>query len=107
MRTVNTVRVVTIDEGQRTQLEAFARSHSLPHALVLRAKIVLAAAEGKHSTRIAQDFGLSRHTVGLWRARFVERGIEGLYDEYRSGRPRSIEDEQISQLVKKTLHSKP
>jgi transposase len=50
---------------------------------------------------------MSRHTVGKWRARFVGRGIEGLYDEYRSGRPRSIEDEQISQLVKKTLHSKP
>ena len=107
MRTVDALRAVAINEGQRAQLDAFARSRSLPHALVLRARIVLAAAEGKTSVRIAQDFGLTRHTVGQWRARFVERGIEGLYDEYRSGRPRSIEDEQISQLVKKTLHSKP
>ena len=107
MRTVNTSRVVTLDDGQRQQLEAFARSRSLPHALVLRAKIILAAAKGEQSGRIALEFGVSRHTVGMWRGRFVERGIEGLYDEYRSGRPRSIEDEQISQLVKKTLHSKP
>jgi putative transposase len=107
MRTVGNSRTVIIGEGQRAQLEAFARSRSLPHALVVRAKIILAAAEGEQSIRIAQAFGVSRHTVGMWRSRFVQRGIEGLYDEYRSGRPRSIEDEQISQLVKKTLHSKP
>jgi putative transposase len=107
MRTVNASRVVSLDDGQREQLEAFAQSRSLPHALVVRAKIILAAAKGEQSGRIAQEFGVSRHTVGMRRGRFVERGIEGLYDEYRSGRPRSIEDEQIAQLVKKTLHSKP
>jgi putative transposase len=107
MRTVNTSRVVTLDEVQRQQLEAFARSRSLSHGLVLRAKIILAAANGEQSGKIAQKLHISRHTVGMWRGRFVERGIEGLYDEYRSGRPRSIEDEQISQLVKKTLRSKP
>jgi len=107
MRKVNRLRVVSIDAGQRAQLDAFARSRSLPHALVLRAKIVLAAANGEQTMRIAREFSLSRHTVSMWRARFVQRGIEGLYDEYRSGRPRSIEDERISQLVRKTLHSKP
>lgn len=107
MRTVNTSRVVRLDEGQRQQLEAFARSRSLPHALVVRAKIILAAAEGMQSGQIAQRFEVNRGTVGKWRGRFAAQGIEGLYDEYRSGRPRSIEDEQISQLVRKTLHSKP
>ena len=107
MRPVSTARVVKLDEIQRQQLEAFAKSRSLPHSLVLRARIVLAAATGEQSLRIARQFGVSRHTVSLWRGRFVQRGIEGLYDEYRSGRPRSIEDERISQLVKKTLHSKP
>ena len=107
MRTVNASRVVTLDERQRQQLEAFERSRSLPHGLVLRAKIILAASKGEQSGRIAHKLGVSRHTVGMWRGRFAERGIEGLYDEYRSGRPRSIEDEQISQLVNKTLHSKP
>ena len=107
MRTVNSSRVVSLDEGQREQLEAFGRSRSLPHALVVRAKIILAAANGDQSGRIAERFHVSRHTVGKWRGRFAEMGIEGLYDEYRSGRPRSIEDEQISLLVNKTLHSKP
>jgi len=107
MRTVSTSRIVTLDEGQRAQLEAFARSRSLPHAMVVRAKIILAAATGEQSGRIAERFGLSRHTVGKWRGRFAEQGIEGLYDEYRSGRPRSIEDERIAQLVAQTLQSKP
>ena len=107
MRTVSTSRVVSLDDGQRAQLEAFARSRSLPHALVLRARIILAAASGAQSGRIGQDLGVSRATVGKWRGRFAANGIEGLYDEYRSGRPRSIEDERISQLVKKTLHTKP
>ncbi len=107
MPKVAATRAVTIDECQREQLEAFARSRSLPHALVLRAKIVLAAATGEQTKRIAEQFHISRHTAGMWRSRFVRQGIEGLYDEYRSGRPRSIEDEQISHLVNKTLHSKP
>ena len=107
MRRVDSSRVVALDERQREQLEAFARSRSLPHSLVLRAKIVLTAAKGEQSRRIAQEFGISRHTVSKWRGRFAEQGIEGLYDEYRSGRPRSIEDERISQLVRRTLHSKP
>jgi putative transposase len=107
MRQVSTARVVALNEQQHAQLDAFARSRSLPHALVVRAKIVLAAAAGRQSKLIAQQLGVSRHTVGLWRGRFAQQGIEGLYDEYRSDRPRSIEDEQISQLVKKTLHSKP
>jgi len=104
---MRTARQVTLDQRQREQLEAFARSRSLPHALVVRAKIVLEAADGGQSRQIGRKLGVSRETVGKWRGRFLAGGIEGLYDEYRSGRPRSIEDERISQLVSKTLHSKP
>ena len=50
---------------------------------------------------------MSRQTVAKWRGRFVSRGLEGLYDEYRSGRPRSIDDERIAELVNSTLKSKP
>jgi putative transposase len=74
---------------------------------VLRAKIILEAAKGEQSGQIALEFRVSRHTVTKWRGRFADQGIEGLYDEHRSGRPRSIEDEQISQVVKRTLDSKP
>lgn len=96
-----------LEPEQRVQLEAFARSRALPHALVLRAQIVLSAAEGKQYRQIAEATKMSRRTVAMWRGRFVSRGLEGLYDEYRSGRPRNIDDERIAELVNSTLKSKP
>jgi putative transposase len=104
---VSATRRVSLDGRQREQLEAFARSRSLPHGLVMRAKIVLEAAGGAQNQHIGQKLGVSRITVSKWRERFVREGIEGLYDECRSGRPRSIDDEQVAELVNKTLHSKP
>jgi putative transposase len=107
MRTVGAARMVQLSKEQRRELESFARSRSLPHALVVRAKIVLKAADGEQSGAIGKALGVSRHTVGTWRGRFVSHGIQGLYDEYRPGRPRSIGDERIAELVRKTLKSKP
>jgi putative transposase len=107
MRTVSAARKVDLEQGQREQLEALARSRSLPHGLVVRAKIVLEAAGGAQNVQISKTLGVSRYTVGKWRERFVRKGIEGLYDEYRSGRPRSIDDERIAAMVNKTLRSKP
>jgi putative transposase len=75
--------------------------------LVLRAKIVLEAATGAQNVEIGKTLGVSRSTAGKWRERFVRLGIQGLYDEYRPGRPRSVDDEQVAELVNKTLHSKP
>jgi transposase len=107
MRGVSREKAVVLEPEQRVQLEAFARSRALPHALVLRAQIVLSAAEGKQNRQIAEATKMSRQTVAKWRQRFVSRGLEGLYDEYRSGRPRSIDDERIAELVNSTLKSKP
>ena len=50
--------------------------------------------------QIAQQLSTTRETVGKWRKRFDERGIEGLYDELRPGRPRSIEEERLAELEK-------
>lgn len=107
MRSVDRTRAVSLKEEQRKQLESFAASRSLPHALVLRAEIVLLAATGAQTREISKKLRLSRQTVGKWRARFVQHGIEGLYDEYRPGRPRSVDDEKVAELVNKTLKSKP
>jgi putative transposase len=74
---------------------------------MLRAQIMLSVAKGKQNRQIAEATKMSRQTVAKWRQRFVSRGLEGLYDEYRSGRPRSIDDEQIAELVNSTLKSKP
>jgi putative transposase len=107
MRAVSAAKAVVLEPLQREQLESFSRSRALPHALVMRAQIVLSAAEGKQNKQIAEATGMTRQTVAKWRGRFVSSGLEGLYDEYRPGRPRSIEDERIAELVTKTLRSKP
>ena len=105
MRRGRPTEQVVLDEEQRTALQSFAGSQSLPHGLVVRSQIVLLAAEGKHNGAVAQQVGMSRQTVGKWRQRFIERGLEGLYDEYRPGRPRSVEDERLAGLIEKTLVS--
>jgi len=103
----NIARSVVLTDEQKQQLESFASSGSLPHAQVERAKIFLKAAQGMQNIQIAEQLSTSRETVGKWRKRFVEQGIEGLYDELRTGRARSIEDERLAALIHKTLKTKP
>jgi len=92
-----------VSESEREQLVAMTRSRSLPHALVRRAEIVLMSADGASNIDIAEALKVSRLTVGTWRRRFIAQRVTGLYDELRSGAPRSIRDEQISRLVRRTL----
>ena len=95
-------------EGElRQQLESFANSRALPAGLVRRANIILLSASGKTNREIARQVGRNHVTVGLWRRRFLERGISGLYDGLRPGRPRPISDERVAQLVRKTLKTSP
>jgi putative transposase len=96
-----------LSDEARAELEAMTRSRSLPNTLVRRARLVLLAAEGRPNGEIAQLVGLSRTMVVIWRRRFAKQGIMGLYDGQRPGGPRSIEDERISALLRKTLKSKP
>jgi len=91
----------------RQQLEALARSRTLPHGLVHRVRLVLMAADGLNNREIAARLGLSQATVGKWRRRFLERGLPGLHDELRPGRPRSISDEQVADLIQRTLQTPP
>ena len=74
---------IILSAETKEQLESMARSRSLPHGLVRRAKIILMAAGGLNNTTIAQSIGLSDYTVGLWRQRFIKQGLMGLYDEPR------------------------
>jgi len=100
-----TALALTADE--QTQLQSLAASRTLPHALVARAQLVLWAAQGKSNTEIAERLHFSKATVGKWRQRFLKHRLSGLYDELRPGRPRSIEDDQIAALLKRTLSRKP
>jgi putative transposase len=92
---------------EREQMQAIASSRSLPHGLVRRAKIILLSAEGMPNSAIAQKLGLRGGTVGKWRSRYLEGGVQGLHDELRPGRPRSISDEEVAALVQKTLRTRP
>jgi transposase len=100
-------RAVVLLQENHQQLSSMARSRSLPHALVVRARLVLMASEGMPSFAIADKLGLSQQTVCLWRRRYVEHGIQGLHDQLKAGRPRSISDQVVASLVRKTLQSKP
>ena len=75
--------------GDRERLETMTRSTTLPAGLVMRARLVLLAADGVGNQVIADRVGTSRPTVNLWRGRYAQRGIAGLSDEPRPGRPRS------------------
>ena len=94
-------------EADRLQLTSVANSRSLPHGLVVRARLVLMAADGLANSAIAQKLGLSQQSVCLWRRRYLEGGIQGLHDELKPGRPRSVSDEMVASLVRKTLQTKP
>jgi len=97
--------VLTVPE--RAQLDSLATSRSLPHAIVARAQLVVWAARGDSNSTISRRLGWSLPTVGKWRRRFVQLRLAGLHDELRPGRPRSHGDEQVAQLLKLVLQSKP
>ena len=96
---------LTADE--RRQLKSLATSRTLPHSLVSRAKVVLWSSEGRTNADIADRLGWTNATVGKWRQRFIEHRLAGLYDELRPGRPRSVADEKIAVLLKRTLSRRP
>ena len=74
----------------KAELEALVRAHSTPQSLAFRCRLVLRAADADEpsNSEIANEFNCNRHTVGLWRERFVSNGLCGLQDLPRSGRPR-------------------
>lgn len=92
---------------ERRELESLARRRSTGQALALRARIVLAAAEGGHNGLIAERLGIFRGTVGKWRERFARLRLDGLYDEPRPGAPRQIGDDEIADTIRRTLETRP
>jgi transposase len=96
-----------VTDEERSQLEAWARRPKSSQALALRSRIVLAAAEGGSNTEVGERLDVTRQTVRKWRNRFAEQRLEGLLDEPRPGRPRTITDEQVEEVITKTLESTP
>jgi transposase len=98
---------IELSDSERDQLEAWARRRTSAQALAQRSRIVLAAAEGLKNTEIAARLGVDRNMVMRWRSRFAERRLDGLLDEPRPGRPRTVTDEQVEEVIVKTLESTP
>ena len=98
---------VVLTSEEREVLERWARRPKSAQALALRCRIVLAAADGVPSSEIARRLGCTRSTVGKWRGRFARRGFDGLHDEPRPGKPRSIGDDDIERVIVKTLEEQP
>jgi transposase len=98
---------LTVTDGDREALDRWARRPKTAQALALRARIVLAAADGRPNEAIAADVGVNAHTVGKWRRRFAELGPDGLLDEPRPGAPRTIGDADVERVLALTLESTP
>ena len=98
---------ILLSDDERHTLESMAASHSLAQTLANRVRIILFAAKGMPNKDIARDLRLDPSTVSVWRNRFLDRRLEGLHDEMRSGRPPSIPDTEIAALIHKTLKEKP
>ena len=79
--------VIRLSDAEKARLESQARKYTSSYYSVVRAKMVLLAAQGQSNDRIAASLSLPRQIVSKWRKRFFEEGLAGLEDEPRTGRP--------------------
>jgi len=98
---------IVLTDDERAELEGWTRRRTSAAGLALRARIVLAAADGGTNVEVAERLELDRSTIRKWRNRFVEFRCDGLLDEPRPGRPRVVGDEQIKELITATLETTP
>jgi putative transposase len=107
MRTGRPKSELKLSSQQREQLQVWVNSPSMPNGIVNRMRIVLLADKGHNNKQISGRLDLSQATVGKWRKRFLQQGVQGLHDELRPGRPRSVSDEKVAALIQKTISTQP
>ena len=98
---------VVLSPHERDFLEAQVRRHKAARSLSDRCRMILLCGEGFQSKEVGAQLGVHEHTVGKWRRRFVRNRIEGLTDEYRPGRPRTVSDDQVAEVIERTLNTTP
>src|SRR5271156_5206415 len=93
---------------EQAKLEQWMAAHGTPQQVALRCRIVLAAATGESDVAIAQQLSVNRNTVILWRRRFADQGLDGLW-EVAPGRGRKpvYAMDKIADIVEATLQTKP
>jgi transposase len=92
---------------EREDLLELTRRRKTAQQIALRARIVLALADGLQNKDVAERLGVSRQMVCRWRVRFVADRVAALYDEPRPGAPRTISDRQVERVVVETLEKTP
>jgi transposase len=107
MRTGRPTAELVITEEERAVLRRWARRPKSVQDLAFRSKILLACGEGKSNTDVAAELQIGKQAVGKWRARFVERRLDGLLDEPKQGTPRKISDEDIERVLRLMRESQP
>jgi len=96
-----------LSPDERLYLERQVRRRRVARSLSERCRVILRCADGMPSKTIARELGLHEHTVGKWRRRFLKGRVDGLLDEARPGRPRTIDDDQVAAVIERTLRSAP
>jgi transposase len=98
---------LNLTDDERRALLAWSRRRKTAQALAERSRIILVCATGRSNSEVAADLRVSRDMVSKWRARFLDRRLAGLTDEPRPGRPRTVGDEQVEQVITATLEQAP
>src|ERR1700681_2983933 len=101
------IPLLQLSPQERETLERWVRRPQSAQALALRARVILACAQGKTNSEVAQQMRLAKPTVGKWRSRFVARRVDGLLDEPRPGAPRQIGDGAVERVLTWTLAKRP
>src|SRR6266571_6424766 len=99
--------VVELTDDERAQLVAWSRRSKSANAVAMRSRIVLSAAEGLGNTAVAAKLDVTVTTARKWRSRFLAERLEGLLDEPRPGRPRTVADAQVEAVIVRTLETTP
>jgi len=107
MRLGRPVPLLQLTDEEQETLQRWARRPKSAQALALRARIVLACAQGKTNTTVSGELRVSKQAVGKWRSRFVAHRLDGLLDEPRPGAPRRITDAQVERVLRLTLETTP
>jgi transposase len=98
---------LVLSPQERTYLERQVRRHRVARSLSERCRAILRCADGLPSKSVAAELGIHEHTVGKWRRRFLKDRCDGLLDEARPGRPRTIDDDQVAEVIERTLRTTP
>src|SRR3954464_13533542 len=101
------VRTVNVPEADRRELTRRARDRGAPAREVERARIVLLAAAGVPGQQIAERVGCAEGTVVTWRGRYAERGLAGLADLPRPGKPSPLPEGMRDRVLQLTLTASP